>query len=631
MSGKRSAAQKRAIAAAIARKKSSEYRGYGGYRKTTRRTTIRGRGDYKKDYGSRLGSVVGEGLQELLTQLGGIVGIGKAVSGMGSYAPHGFTVKQNKLAEGNDPPEVVNGNEGSFIIRHREYIKDIHCAADGAFTNETLNINPGNRTLFPWLAEVASRFEQYRVEGMVFEFRSNYGEATTGSLGTVIMATEYEVNKPDFSSKVQMENHQYAASCKPSLSMLHPIECARNVTPLTELCVRVSSDGSHSANDDEDPRFCDLAKFQIASVGVGTTAVNLGELWCSYQIRFLKPRLDLESDTLSFWYHNDTDVTTTTPFGTVASALVSENNNLAMEVVAEGVIRFPRGARGTYQVLGWWSHTSAVVGTPSYTGALGLAVEADNDPFDSDGNTVNLAPQGAATATRRMRVFSFTLDPDYEGQAQVQIQSGGNVAAGNVMLYVSQMPDGLGVTSVPAPLLMKAYKEQQKLREIKRESSSFTQTPTPKVEEDSDEESDYEDDVLYDPDILSETDQQQYFSLLRKIKENREAKRLTRQAQKASLQTQGNWTTPNPQTVKEVAVVATSQGSQDGFLSGNYTPEQLIGIAEEMRRQIPCEVKPQPASTDALKTRSVEDMSFEELLQHVKSRAREQLSNNKTS
>ena len=135
---------------------------------------------------------------------------------------------------------------------------------------------------------------------MLFEYKSMYSDAavqTGGSLGSVIMATSYNAAKPLFASKIEMENYEFAMSAKPSVSMCHPIECARGQTPLNELYVRTQS----QLIDDQDIKTYDLGRFQIASQGIpcSGSALSLGELWVTYQIRFLKPRV---SDYLDSGY-----------------------------------------------------------------------------------------------------------------------------------------------------------------------------------------------------------------------------------------------------------------------------------------------------------------------------------------
>ncbi len=151
-----------------------------------------------------------------------------------------------------------------------------------------LTINPGDDATFPWLSGVASNFQQYRFKGLLFEFVSTSADAlnsTNTALGTVVMATQYNVNRPAFVSKQEMEAYEFSCSTRPSASLIHPIECDPDETPMTHLYVR-----SGAVPSGEDARMYDLGKFQIATVGM-QAAATIGELWVTYDIELLKPRL----------------------------------------------------------------------------------------------------------------------------------------------------------------------------------------------------------------------------------------------------------------------------------------------------------------------------------------------------
>ena len=262
--------------------------------------------------GAKIGSTLGSAFGPVGSLLGGAAGglvhkLVHKVTGFGEYTLPSYTVTSNRLLETNDPPTVQNEGK-EFVIRHREYIGDIYSGVAGSsgapapspFKIQAFDINPGLIESFPWLANVAARFEEYRIEGMLFEYKSMYSDAavqTGGSLGTVIMATSYNAAKPLFTSKLEMENYEFAQSAKPSVSMCHPIECARGSAPLSELYVRTSSQNVTG----QDVKMYDFGKFQIASQGVPSTgsAQSLGECWVTYQIRFLKPRI---SDYLDSGY-----------------------------------------------------------------------------------------------------------------------------------------------------------------------------------------------------------------------------------------------------------------------------------------------------------------------------------------
>ena len=262
-----------------------------------RRTYVSGKGAYKKKTtrakapaparepttGEKIGSFIGGMAQKAF----------KAITGFGDY-----TVDKNSLLEEtNGPPMVVNSGK-AFTVRHREYIGEVYSGpslAPGssvtAFDIKAYQIQPGDRKSFPWLAPLAENFEQYRIDGMVYEYKSMYSDAvvsaaTNGALGTVILATEYNSGAATFTSKQKMENYEFAQSAKPSLSILHPIECARDQNVLSELYVR-----NESVSGLQDIRMYDFGKFQIATQGLASTNLLLGELWVTYEITFMKPKL----------------------------------------------------------------------------------------------------------------------------------------------------------------------------------------------------------------------------------------------------------------------------------------------------------------------------------------------------
>ena len=174
--------------------------------------------------GSTIGAAVGGPPGALL---GGVLGRGahalfKAITGFGDYR-----VEHNTLMLGGmSPPEIVNSaNRGSVIIRHREYLGDVN--ATTAFTLQQYPINPGQQLTFPWLSQVAESFEEYRLRGAIFEFKSLSSDAvlssaTSSALGSVIMATQYDVLDEPFLNKMEMENYEFANSEQTLLHLLSP-------------------------------------------------------------------------------------------------------------------------------------------------------------------------------------------------------------------------------------------------------------------------------------------------------------------------------------------------------------------------------------------------------------------------
>lgn len=224
-------------------------------------------GSYFGPLGSKLGRLAGRALG--------------TITGMGDYR-----VQSNSLMTDNGPPLFKNG-KGVTTVVHREFVTNIN--ATNAFTLTPFAINPGNKQLFPWLGNMAQNFEEYRFKGLVMEFKTTSGTSvgsTNTALGAIVMATDYNVNNVPFTSKQQMEAYEFCTSTVPCNSVIHPIECKPSRNVLSNYYVRHIED----TTPDIDKRFYDVGLFQVASVGSQATSVA-GELWVSYEIEFLKPRL----------------------------------------------------------------------------------------------------------------------------------------------------------------------------------------------------------------------------------------------------------------------------------------------------------------------------------------------------
>lgn len=253
------------------RSNGKRYRVYSGARKSyTRSAPRKAPRKYKARYYSRQHKVDSGG---------------DTIMGRGAYKRRGGS----KILGGN-PPTVQNSS-GGFIIRHREYIGDLNTSQ--SFSNYSFPLNPGIESTFPWLAQVAQQFEEWVPRGIVFQFKSTSSDAVVSTnanaaLGTVIMATEYNPYNGAFANKQQMENYEWAKSCKPSQSMLHGVECAASKNVQKAFFVRTEAVASG-----QDQRLYDLGTFQIAAVGMQSNGGACGELWISYEIELRKPRIQV--------------------------------------------------------------------------------------------------------------------------------------------------------------------------------------------------------------------------------------------------------------------------------------------------------------------------------------------------
>lgn len=293
---------------------------------------ITGRGDYVTPFGaagSALGSWAGG-------KLGGMAGdfVGGMLTGVGDY-----TVKKNVLMSGSLPTMVNASANGGVVIRFQEYLTDIVSSSTaGAFKIQSFLLNPGQTGTFPWLSQLAANFEEYEFEGMVFGYKSMSADAlnsTNTALGTVMLATQYDVNDAVFTSKTEMLNYEFSQAIKPSESCLHMIECARSQTVLSELYVLPAGQNVPSNSD---PRFYHLGRFSIASQGLQGTSVTIGELHVTYQVRLLKPKLyDSLGETIPFTQATLTGAsapawTNALPLGNSTQSYVFGGNSLGITI-----------------------------------------------------------------------------------------------------------------------------------------------------------------------------------------------------------------------------------------------------------------------------------------------------------
>lgn len=291
-----------------------------GYRPRYRQRQARGKGDYQvsetgqrmRSWGSKAGSWAGKTMGryvgaklgydgrfagKLGSKAGGALGrLGGAA--LSKVTGHGdYSVSKNSLVYNVDAiPEFSAGNSRVTMISHREFITDIRGSTE--FTKQDFRINPAIASSFPWLSSIAQNYEQYVVQGMLFEFKTTSATAvssTNTALGTVVMATQYNSLAPPFLNKQQMENYEFAQSACPSQSIIHPIEC----DPRETQCGGIFN--MYNPNDTSgDTRLYDIGRFTIATVGM-QAAATVGELWVTYKVALLKPRLQGVTDIFDAW------------------------------------------------------------------------------------------------------------------------------------------------------------------------------------------------------------------------------------------------------------------------------------------------------------------------------------------
>lgn len=249
-----------------------------------------GHADLGGSVGRKVGGKIGQklGSKAAGQRIGQFIG---SAMGKGDYVVSSNALGRSSQNLGAQVPSF-SGNQEATIIEHREYIGDLISAP----TTNTFQVlkyvfNPSNYALFPWLSTIAGNYEQYEPLGAIVTFKSTSADfnASGQSLGTVIIASDYDVYDAVYANKVEMENSTFAVSCKTAESMLHPIECDPKLR-----ATRLLYNGPSQTVGDK--RFHDLCNIQVATQGISGTSVNLGELWITYRIKLHKPQLNPESE-----------------------------------------------------------------------------------------------------------------------------------------------------------------------------------------------------------------------------------------------------------------------------------------------------------------------------------------------
>lgn len=360
--------------------------------------------NYKKPYrypglGRGIGALVGGGIGSLAgnpmlgSSLGSAVGQGahalvKTITGHGDY-----TVSQNALVYNRDAvPNFTSANPRCTIVTHTEFVRDIRGSTN--FQLDSFDISASNPALFPWLSQIARNYEQIVWQGLVFQFKTTSATAvasTNTAMGTVVMATQYDVLSEPFINKQQMENYEFAQSSIPSQSLLHAVECDPKLTANQGLFY-VDSPSNNNVN--ADPRLYNLGRFNIAAVGMQAVS-TIGELWVSYKVCLIKPRQTNNNNLSDQWILDNATLDSTHYWGDYP--VITATSSTAQYNVAKQFNPLPSDQSFTTLNINPWNNYTVtgnrIYVNPSFTGQLVLVYQVRStvitDVFNEPAITVS--------------------------------------------------------------------------------------------------------------------------------------------------------------------------------------------------------------------------------------------------
>lgn len=350
-------------------------------------------GRYGTSYG---GLAVGQGAQA----------IGRAITGHGAYHVNSLVHKGG--AKRHTGFKMHHGEKGEMIIEHSEYVNDLVSASSASttsstsgasyFTSQSYGINAANSALFEWLAPIAAQFEMFTFEKLVFEYRPLISEststsaATLTSMGTVMAAVEYDSSRGLFPNKAQLLNAHGSVDAKPSDKFMAGVECKHKYNPLGVYYTNASPNYINTGATNSAPtvvtatnydiRMQNMGIIQFSSVNVPVIAGNslsLGEIFCHYKVRLMKPLVGNFTSLLSAHYESpgttNSNIGTTDPFGVLTGypttyPVQNPGSLLALTFSDNGTITFPQSVtQGNFLLMYYVSGTPANTNTaPGNTG-----------------------------------------------------------------------------------------------------------------------------------------------------------------------------------------------------------------------------------------------------------------------
>lgn len=200
----------------------------------------------------------------------------------------------------------MTSQSGGFIIKHRECLGLITTAADSLYGGVVLSgaattnfntigmrLHPSNSEAFPWLSEIAARFEQYRWRKVTVQFITASGDGTTAALaqGNIMAYIEYNPTtaiKPGTAR--DFLNNYGACAVKPSQSFQMGVQARGNPFELKWTQTTPQSNAGQAGF--QDPRFSTDGSLYVCAEGVPVNQ-PVGYLYIDYEIELHKPQVRL--------------------------------------------------------------------------------------------------------------------------------------------------------------------------------------------------------------------------------------------------------------------------------------------------------------------------------------------------
>jgi len=184
----------------------------------------------------------------------------------------------------NTGPMLHERNRKRERIHHCELVTTV--SGSTAYTVTPYPLNPGLPGTFPWLSEIAQRWEQYHFRKLKFYYVTRSG---TDRVGSIILAPDYDASDSAPSSEVEITAYSGAVED----AVWKNIECPLVEEDMFPLGPRKFVRDGILAGD---IKTYDVSTFYVATLEEADTS-QIGKLWVEYDVEFFVPQLSPSSDS----------------------------------------------------------------------------------------------------------------------------------------------------------------------------------------------------------------------------------------------------------------------------------------------------------------------------------------------
>lgn len=202
--------------------------------------------------------------------------------------------QKNKNKNYKGPKNPVFSRKGHVETRS-EFIKDIVVPYSNSMPFTMLvseSINPGNATVFPWLSQIAAKYDKYKFNSLSFTYKKMVSEYNlSGTKGKVLYAFDYDASDFQVNDKRGMEDTTTKADGMASQTMTMtciPKELHKNSNAKFVRSGPVPSQASILDYD------CGQVWVAVEGIPVeeGKLYSKIGELWVNYDVELSVPVLE---------------------------------------------------------------------------------------------------------------------------------------------------------------------------------------------------------------------------------------------------------------------------------------------------------------------------------------------------